>query len=181
MSNIKLYEEWLTEVFADKHPKNKYVELSRSDVVDYADNIFDLIAKAYDSKGGNLKFRNSSDLKNSELTYWVAKDFDKDPDADVAVGGKQTSHGTKVTVIGQDTSQVGKKEAVLKMIELMKTRGFYAELDAELADKLGLKRIKDEKEIRKVLNKDITYNTDGSYSRLLAGAPHTKVLVGIPK
>ena len=181
MENIKLYEDWLAEAFADKHPKNKYVELSHADVVDYADNIFDLIAKAYDSKGGNLKFRNSSDLKNSELTYWVAKDFDEDPEADVTIGGKQTPHGTKVTVIGQDTSPAGKKEAVLKMIELMKTRGFYAEVDVDLADKLGLKRVKDEKEIRKVLNKDITYNNDGSYSRILAGSPHTKVLVGIPK
>ena len=63
----------------------------------------------------------------------------------------------------------------------MKTRGFYAELDVDLADKLGLKPIKNEKEIRNVLNKDIIYNSDGSYSRILAGSPHTKVLVGIPK
>ena len=181
MENIKLYEEWLAEAFADKHPKNKYVELPHSDVADYADNIIDLINKAYSTKGGNLELRTANDLKNSDLTYWVAQDFDADPDADIAIGGKKTSHGTKVTVIGQDTSPAGRKEAVLKMISLMKTRGFYAELDVDLADKLGLKPIKNEKEIRNVLNKDIIYNSDGSYSRILAGSPHTKVLVGIPK
>jgi hypothetical protein len=181
VKNIKLYKEWLAEAFADKHPKNKYVELPHSDVMDYADNIIDLINKAYASKGGNIELRTSNDLKNSDLTYWIAKDFDADPEADVAIGGKKTPSGTKLTVIGQDTSSAGKKEAVVKMIELMKTRGFYAELDVDLADKLGLKRIKDEKEIRNVLNKDITYNSDGSYSRMLGGSFHTKVLVGIPK
>ena len=181
MSNIKLYEEWLAEAFGDKHPKNKYVELPHSEVVDYADNVIELINKAYATKGGNLELRTANDLKNSDLTYWVAQDFDADPEADIAIGGKKTPHGTKVTVIGQDTSPVGRKEAVLKMISLMKTRGFYAEIDIDLANKLGLKPIKNEKEIRNVLNKDITYNTDGSYSRIIGGGLHTKVLVGIPK
>ena len=181
MGNIKLYEEWLAEAFADKHPKNKYIELPHSDVMDYADNIIDLINKAYATKGGNIELRTPNDLKNSDLTYWIAKDFDEDPEADVAIGGKKTPHGTKLTVIGQDNSPVGKKEAIHKMIELMKTRGFYAELDVDLAVKLGLKHIRNEKEIRAVLNKDIKYNDDGSYIRMLGGSSHTKVLVGIPK
>lgn len=181
MNTIKLYEEWLAEAFADKHPKNKYVELPHSEVVEYVDNIFELIAKAYAEKGGNLEFKSPNDIKNSDLNYWVAQDFDSDPEADVAVGGKKTAHGTKVTVIGQDTSPAGRKAAVLKMIELMKTRGFYAELDADLADKLGLSIIKDEKKIRSVLNKEIKYHGDGTYDRNIAGGMHTKVLVGIPK
>ena len=68
------------------------------------------------------------------------------------------------------------------MINLMKTRGFYAELDKDLAEKMNLPFIKDEAEIRKVLNKDIKMNPDGTYDRKLTMGPvKTKVLVGIPK
>ena len=64
----------------------------------------------------------------------------------------------------------------------MKTRGFYAEVDKDLAAKMNLDFIKDEAEIRKVLNKDIKMNPDGSYDRKLTMGPvKTKVLIGIPK
>jgi hypothetical protein len=63
----------------------------------------------------------------------------------------------------------------------MKTRGFYAEIDKDMASKYNLPHIKDEVEIRKVINKDLTMNPDGSYDRRLTGGPvKTKVLVGIP-
>ena len=68
------------------------------------------------------------------------------------------------------------------MKELMKLRGFYAELDKDLAQKLGMPLVDDEATIRKVLNKDIQMNADGSYNRkLTAGPVKTKVLVGLPK
>ena len=56
------------------------------------------------------------------------------------------------------------------------------ELDIDLAAKMSLPFIKDEATIRKVLNKDIKMNPDGSYDRKLTMGPvKTKVLVGIPK
>ena len=176
------YNEWLFEKFADVHPKQMYVNVPHSELLDYADEIVDLINKAYTGKGGNLEFKKGSDLKGTDVTYWLAKDVDTDPDADIVLGGKPTPHGTKMVVMGQDGSPLAKKDTVLKMIELMKTRGFYAELDLELAQKFGLSHIKDEKVIRKVLNKEVKMNPDGSYDRkLTAGPVKTKVLVGIPK
>lgn len=182
MKYVQTFESFLNErKFADTYAKQMYVELQPKDIQDYADEISNLVNIAYADKGGNLEIKNGSDLKKSDITYWVAKDIDDDPDADVAVGGKPTSHGVKMTIMGQDGSREAKKEAVLKMIELMKTRGFYAEMDADLAQKMNLTHVKDEKKIRAVLNKEIEYFKDGSYDRVIAGGKHRKVLVGMPK
>ena len=85
-----------------------------------------------------------------------------------------------MTMMGQDGSREAKKESILKLIDLMKTKGFYAEMDLDLATKLGLNYISDENIIRNIINKNLTMNSDGSYDREIAGESHTKVLVGIP-
>jgi hypothetical protein len=83
--------------------------------------------------------------------------------------------------MGQDGSREAKSDVSKKMIELMKTRGFYAEMDKDLAQKFGLPHIHDEKTVREVLQKDLDWNNDGSYVRTIAGGKHEKVLVGMPK
>lgn len=177
---MKLYKEWLSESFADKHGKNVYAELQQKDVQEYEKTIVDLIVNAYKHIGGN-DIKTPSDLKRSDLTYWVAKDIDVDPDADIVIGGKPTPAGTKITVLGQDGERDSKSDLVKKLIDLMKTRGFYAEMDLDLAQKFGLPPIKDEATIVKVLKKDIKYMGDGSYERFITGIGNKrKVLVGIP-
>ena len=175
----------MNEKFGDDHPKNKYIELNAKDAAEYAEDIVKLINNAYSDKGGNLKIKNANDIKNGDITYWVLKDIDADPDADVTVGGYFTPAGIKMTVMGQDGSRESKKEAITKMIELMKTRGFYAEFDKELAQKMGLPHIQVEKRVREVLTADqqkfFTWNNDGSYERKIAGGLHTKVMVGMPR
>ena len=178
---ILLYKDWLNEDFQDEYPKNRYVELARDKAAKYADDILDLINTAYAKKGGNLEFKTAQDLRDSDLTFWILKDLDNDPNADVTVGGKFTKNGTKLTVMGQDGSSQAKNDVVGKVSSLLKTRGFYAEFDKDLAQKMGLPHIQNEKLIRSVLNKDISYNNDGSYDRDIHGHRHTKVLVGIPK
>ena len=180
MKHIKLYEQWLTEKVT--LPKNKYIELGSSDAADYAESIIDLIKTAYAHIGGNLEFKNANDIKNGDVSYWILKDIDNEPDPEIALGGKPTKSGTKITVMSQDGSREAKKDAILKMIELMKTRGFYAELDKDLAQKLGLPLIRNEKRVRDVLQKDLEWHNDGSYTRVVGAAGKTKekVLVGIP-
>jgi hypothetical protein len=172
----------LREAFADYYSKNKWIELPLDVIQHCADNIADLVSTAYAAKGGNFEIRNGEDVKNSDIKYWVAQDIDDDPEADVVVGGKKTAAGTKMTMIGQDGSSAAKKLAITKMIDLMKKNGFYAEMDPDLAEKFALPFIKDEATIRKVLNKDVEMNPDGSYSRMVSGVhKHVKVLVGIPR
>jgi hypothetical protein len=177
MKHLLLFEE-----FSNSFPKNLYVNLNHKDLEEYEDEIFDLIQNAYAQKGGNLEIRKPHDLDHTDLDYWVAMDMDSDPYADIALGGKNKPYGTKITVIAQDGGKEAKHETVRKMIELMKTRGFYAELDMDLANKFGLKPIEDEKEIKKVIGKpDIEYIGRGIYTRSIAGHKKEKVLVGIPK
>ena len=178
---IKL-KHLLSERFADEFPKKKWVNLDHSKADEYADELADLIINAYAKKGGNFEIKSGADLKASDISYWIATDLDDDPNPDAVVGGKPTPAGVKMTMMGQDGTQSAKRDAVAKMLELMKYRGFYAELDPDLASKLGLKHMRDPLKIRKILGKEIEYNSDGSYQRKITNGPvKTKVLVGIPK
>ena len=78
MKHIQLFEDWLAEKVT--LPKNKYIELGSSDATDYYDTIIDLIKTAYAHVGGNLEFKNANDIKNGDVTYWVLKDIDDDPE-----------------------------------------------------------------------------------------------------
>jgi hypothetical protein len=83
---VKIFEEWLVEAFADKYGKHMYAELSHGDLAEYGKTIIDLIKIAYADKGGSNELKTLSDLKNTDLTYWIAKDIDNDPDAVVVAG-----------------------------------------------------------------------------------------------
>jgi hypothetical protein len=173
---VKLFEE-----FAEDYPKHKFVEIPSRAAMNYSSEIFNLIQTAYSNKGGNAEIKKAEDLKNTDISYWVLKDIDQDPEADVVFGGKFTKSGIKVTIIGQDGSSDAKREVLKKLTDLMKTGGFYAELDKDLAQKIGVAHIKDENTIRSIINKELKYNSDGSYDRKIAGHTHTKVLVGKPE
>ena len=178
---IKLMD-LLGESFADQFGKNKWIQMPKDAVKMYADEIVDLIVSAYAAKGGNFEYKDAEDIKKSDLNFWIANDIDTDPEMDAVLGGKNTNAGIKMTVFGQDGSSAAKKVGIVRMIGLMQTRGFYAELDKDLAAKMNLPVVEDEATIRKVLNKDIKMNPDGSYDRKLTMGPvKTKVLVGMPK
>ena len=179
---IKLID-LLNEAFADKYSKNKYIQLTTQDLSDYSEDLLNLINTSYQDKGGHFEFKTPQDIINSDLNYWIASDVDQDPDADMTIAGKSTNFGTKITTMGQDGNKESKKSAITKVISLMKTRGFYTEMDEELAIKFGLKPIEDESIISKVLaGKDLEFTGNGKYIRSVSGTkPKEKVLVGIPK
>ncbi len=184
MSQIKnLLRKRLLEyiTFADKYGKEKYVEVPQSDLNLFADKFAELVKIAYADKGGNFEINSGQDILSGDIKFWMVKDIDDDPDADITFGGKNTPHGVKLTAMGQDGSKEAKKDSVLKLIDLMNTKGFFIEMDLELAQKLNLTPVQDEEKIRQVLNKEINYLGDGQYERMIAGHPHTKVLVGMPK
>lgn len=168
--------------FTDRFGKNKFVNLDRKDIDDFAPSLLDLIKTAYGHIGGHFEFSNVDEFKKTNLDYWVATDVDDDPDADALIGGKTTQAGTKITVGGQDGSKVGKIAMIRKTKELLEEKGFYTEMDKELAQKIGVEPIKSLRTIKKVLGKDdIEYIGKGLYSRNISGHKKEKVLVGIPK
>lgn len=171
--------------FGDRFGKKRWVNLNTSDIDAYADEIAKLIVGAYASKGGNFEVSSGDDLRKSDVKYWIANDVDEDPQPDATLGGRETDSGVKMTMMGQDGSPEGKQAAIFKMVQLMKTNGFYAELDLALAQKIHVEPIKDLEVIKQVLvGKEIKdYNpSTGEYTRLVSGAHmHKKVLVGVPK
>lgn len=175
----------LLEAFGDYYRKNTWMELPRHVVADNADALFDLVQTAYADKGGNLKIKSRNDIMDrSEINYWIAIDTDDDVEPDAAIGGHTTPAGYKMSVMAQDGGKDAKRAAVHKMIALMKTKGFYAELDMDLANKFGLDVITDEDVISKVLaGKKLKFLKNGVYIRTIgaAGKAKEKVLVGIPK
>jgi len=168
--------------FSDRYGKNRFVELSKDDLNDYAEELLGLIQNSYKHLGGHHEFLNLENFKNTELNFWVAQDLDSDPEADVLLAGKTTPFGTKITTSGQDGSTTAKMAMVKKMTDLMRTEGFYAEMDENLANKFNLDIITDENVIRKVINKpDLVFVREGVYTRAIGGQyTKEKVLVGMP-
>jgi hypothetical protein len=181
MKHIKTFESFLSEGYSDDHPKYTYVELDSDQAAEYSDEIIKMILGAYADKGGHHDFKNANDIRKGDVTFWVMNDVDVDPEADLVIGGKPTDSGMKLTVVGQDGSSNGKKAVMTKVTGMLKTRGFYSEFDPALAQKLGLSPIRNEKEVRDVIRKDIKWNNDGTYDRSVGGKMKTKVLVGMPK
>lgn len=178
----QLGREDLLESFSDRFTKNLYVNLDHKDLREFEDEIFNLIQTAYSAKGGNFEIQKPADLRNTDLNYWIAVDRDNDPEADIVLAGKEKEHGKKMTILGQDGSQESKRDAIQKLIDLMKTRGFYAEVDPDLAAKMKVKPITDERKIRDVVGKDdIEIKGSGVYTRSISGKKKEKVLIGLPK
>jgi hypothetical protein len=172
----------LKQILLEGFPKYKYIRLSQSDINTYKEELFDLISGAYKSKGGYSGLQNANDIANGEINVWYAADIDKDPNLDITLGGKEKSHGTKLVVVGQDGSPEAKKYIVNKMKQLLRKRGFYSEMDLELAQKFNAPIIKDEELIKAIIQKtDIKFTGDGKYTRNIDGIPRTKVLVGMPE
>jgi hypothetical protein len=183
----KKFNEWLSErQFADTYGKWKFVELTPADIEEWSEDLTNLVQTAYKQIGGaGEEFESGEKLRKSDITFWIASDIDADPEIDATAGGKSTKNGIKLTVIGQDGSNIAKKEILTKITALMRTNGYYAELDPALALKLGVSYIKDENVIKQIIGTKHQFkmNPDGSYERKIQGLgkTKTKVLVGMPK
>ena len=177
---IKL-KDILKEAGVTPLPKNKYVELDKNQLKQYAQDIFDIITASYKSKGGNPAVGSTNDITGGDFSIWHAADIDKDPQVDTAIGIKKKPAGFKMTTMGQDGTPAAKKSVITKVSQLLHTRGFYAELSPDLAQKFNLQPIEDEDTIKSVLAKDdIKFTGNGLYTRTIDGVTRTKVLVGQP-
>jgi hypothetical protein len=172
----------MIENFSDKYPKNQFIQLNKNDVDYFASNLYDLIQNAYSNIGGHIEFSSVDSFKNTDLNFWIASDVDDDPNADIVIGGKYTDKGIKITLGGQDGNRLSIATMISKIKDLMKQKGFYTEMDEELARKVKLQPIEDFDVISKVLeNKKLINLGNGVYERKIGGKWKRKVLVGIPR
>lgn len=174
-------EAMIIPSFNSKYPKNKWIKLNELDLGNYYAEIFELIKQSYARVGGHLEFMKPNDVKNTELDFWIANDFDEDPNIDIVIAGKSTNFGKKLTTIAQDGNNLSKSKLVKKIKNSLLSKGFYAEIDPELSEKLNLKPIKNKHLVMEILGKnDLIFMSNGTYLRSIKGQIKKKVLVGNP-
>lgn len=175
-------------------PKNKFVTLTRDELSQFKDELYNLINIAYKDIGGHVKIQKPDDVLNPELSVWRVADIDNDPDIDVVRFGKTTKHGNKSTGVGHDGSKQAKRAYLTDLSNDLKNKGWYIEVSHKLADilikKYKVPVVQNEQHVRSVVNKPITwhgYHPDGEhegiygwYTRKIGGKPITKILVGNP-
>jgi len=163
--------------------KGQWQPIPTSELKDYEDEIFDLISTAYAPIGGHPNYKSPSDITPDE-EYEVI-DLDSDPGIDAVSVAKQKPSGIKFVATGHDNSPQAKSKIVNHKAELLKRTGYYIEVSGKIKDILlakGVEPVDDEFLVRKVLKgKDIVWNGDGSYDRVIGGEKHRKVMMGKPK
>jgi hypothetical protein len=166
-------------------PKDKWVDITPDEKVEYAKDIFDLINTAYAPIGGNLNYKSAADVLGSEADAdYEVIDIDGDPEPDALISYKNKSTGKKLTALGHDGSPEAKSKIINHYADLLKKKGYYLEVSGKLKDILlakGAPVVTDPELIKKVLKgKTIELNDDGTYQRFLGGEKHTKTLLGNP-
>jgi len=173
---IKLKDILLTEL-----EKNKWTDLSKSELEQFKQDIVDIVKNAYAKIGGHPAVKSTSDIPG-KIQIWQAIDVDDDPDADATIGYKKRPSGNKMVVMGQDGSPAAKKAVITQLLKYLKKKGWYAEVSQELVDKFGFKPVDDQSRVQKILKgKDIEWLGKGYYNRTVGGRSHKKAIVGNPK
>ena len=175
----------LKDLLNEALPKNKWIKLTKKDLSDFRNEIFDLVKKTYASIGGHPNIKSPSDISLSTIDYWDGIDVDDDPDPDAVSGAKRRKGGKKYTLGATDGSSPAKRAYVGSRIKNLKKSGHYAELSHKIADIMastGVPIVDDEAAVRKVLvGKKINWLGDGWYERAVGGKKFKKRMFGKPK
>ena len=165
--------------------KNQWVNLTKDEQDEFADEIFNLINTAYSDIGGNPNYKSPSDVIGNEAdANYMVIDLDDDPEFDAVKVSKFKAAGNKSVAMGHDGSKPAKSAAVNITAIMLKEPGHFIEVSGKLKDILiakGVPVVTDKETIQRVMKgKDITMNDDGTYSREIGGERHTKTLMGNP-
>ena len=80
------------------------------------DDLYDMVQTTYADIGGHFKIQSAGDLER--YNYWVVKDIDDEPDADVAIMGKPDVGGVKMGAAANDGTPAAAAEYKNKSTEL---------------------------------------------------------------
>ena len=164
--------------------ENNWRPLSTSEIENEKDELFDLINRAYAPLGGHPNVTNPNDIKSAGDNYAVV-DLDDDPENDATVTYKNRAGGQKLVAMGHDGSKPARSAAVAKTVSDLNKNGYYIEVSGKILDILkakGVEIVDDEEMVTSVLKgKSIVWHYDGTYTRIIGGQKHRKVLMGKPK
>lgn len=183
--SFNLLEYLKNNPLLEELPKDKWVDLTPDQKAEYAKDIFDLINTAYAPIGGNLNYKSEADVLGAEADAdYEVINIDDDPEPEALISYKEKGSGKKLTALGHDGSAEAKSKSLNHMADLLKQPGYYLEVSGKLQDillKKGAPVVKDKDLIQKVLKgKELEFNEDGTYQRVIGGSKHTKMLLGKP-
>ena len=166
--------------------KNKWINLTKDEQDEFADEIFNLINTAYSPIGGNPNYKSPDDVVGDERdANYMVIDLDDDPEFDAVKVTKDKAAGNKSVGMGHDNSSPAKSAAVNITAIMLKEPGHFIEVSGKLKDILiakGVPVVTDKETMQQAMKgKNITMNDDGTYSREIGGEMHTKTLMGNPK
>lgn len=187
MRHLRLFEEFVSEKFADVYPKNSWVDLSMNRE-EFAE-IVDLINNAYKNVAGGTLEDPEKIVADKDVTFWQGNDMDEDPECDAVIFGKNTAYGIKLIGMGQDGSRAAQIQTIKNYKGILSKDGFYTEISPSVLGLLGdIPCVDNKEEVERVLNKKIEWvgkeeglKCDGWYYRDIHGHRKLKLLIGKPK
>lgn len=167
-------------------PKKKWTNV---EPLKYADDLIDIVQKAYRKAPEGSFIRSKSDLKGSD---WHSIDIDDRPDIDATIFYRKSRSGepwkgNKIQGIGHDGSREAIDKVLGRLETLLRKKGNWVEASDALEHilyKMGVPYIKDEEEARKVFPKSNLKMTGdrGKYVRELDNGKKIKeTIFGNPK
>lgn len=200
MKNLITYEDFLNEVKTTGQlfdPKrNRPVQFDHTKHPELAGELFNLISIAYSSIGGHSKIQSPEDVfSDPDWNWWEGVDIHGTNDFDLLMFGSKTKFGIKFAGVGHDGSPQAKRKYIESRANDLVKPGYYIEVSGKLADILindyNCPIVDDEKDVEKVLGKDVEWtgknsenpNSTGNgwYNRKIGGHMHSKIMLGRPR
>lgn len=168
---------------------NEYVNIVADQLIDFKkisknelERVWEQYKRIYTSLGMDLTVHSSKELKEKYTHVLVGY---KNVSILYFFIIRKTNFGYKIALTGCEHKDL-KKPYIIKLIDLLKNDNYYVEASGRLEEILintDVNYIENEEDIKKILNKDITYLGDGYYERKLRKYPRQikKRMYGNPK
>ena len=210
----KLLRQYIREVLSSENPaeqegaqvlpQDEWVLLQpgdpRREMIQ--DDLYDMVQTTYEDIGGHFKIQGAADL--DRYSYWVVKDLDDEPDADVAILGKPDIGGVKMGGAANDGTPAAAAAYKEKSSELRAggnvdgVGNWWGEVSGKPAYamiKRGAPAVEDEETARRLMAGDdlvwhgehpdpeappMFKSVNGWYTKKFGSKSSTKIILGSP-
>ncbi len=211
---MSLLREYVRQILAEREvpaqkegevlPQDEWVLLKpgdpRREMIQ--DDLYDMVQTTYQDIGGHFKIQSPGDLER--YAYWIVKDLDDEPDADVAIMGKPDIGGAKMGAAANDGTPAAANAYKDKSSELRAggsmdgVGNWWGEVSGKPAYamlKRGAPAVEDEAVARRIMDGDdfvwhgahpdpdaapLFKSVNGWYTKKFGSHSSTKIILGSP-